>query len=84
MTTEEATEILGVHGSMPCTVQFWGTDTPARNFDTLHDGLRFIADAGKEEPLPDLHIHGNDGDMAINGPDLEQLLAVSRAMRSPL
>lgn len=82
MTTEEATEILGVQGSMPCTVQFWGTDTPARNFDTAHDGLAFIAEAGKQEPLPDLHIHGSEGDIAVNGPDLEKLIAAARAMRA--
>ncbi|BCB21167.1 hypothetical protein OCUBac02_40610 [Bosea sp. ANAM02] len=80
--TEEATEILGVQGSMPCTIHFWGTDTPSRNFDTVHDGLKFIAEAGKQEPLPDLHIHGNEGDTAINGPELEQLIAVAKVQRA--
>lgn len=82
MTTVEATEILGVQGSMPCTIHFWGTDTPSRNFDTVHDGLNFIAKAGKQEPLPDLHIHGNEGDIAINGPDLEKLSAAANTMRA--
>ena len=39
MTTEEATEILGVQGSMPCTIHFWASDTPSKTFDTVHDGL---------------------------------------------
>ncbi len=82
MTTEEATEILGVQGSLPCTIHFWGTDTPSRKFDTVHDGLNFITEAGNQEPLPDLHIHGNQGDIAVNGPDLEKLLAAASAIRS--
>lgn len=82
MTAAEATEILGVHGSMPCTIHFWGTETPSRKFDTVRDGLNFIAEAGKQEPLPDLHIHGNQGEITVNGPDLEKLIAAARAIGS--
>ena len=81
MTTEEATEILGVQGSMPCTIHFWASDTPSKTFDTVHDGLNFIKKACKREPLPDLHIHANQGDLAVNGPDLEKLIAAAGAIR---
>lgn len=82
MTIEEATEILGVLGSMACTIHFWGTDTPSQKFDTVHGGLNFITEAGKHEPLPDLHIYGNQGDIAVNGPDLEKLIAAAGAIRA--
>ncbi len=82
MTTDEATEILGVQGSMPCTIHFWGTNTPSTSFDTVHDALVFVAEAGKQEPLPDLHIDGSEGPIAVSGPDLEHLIAAAQAMKT--
>lgn len=82
MTTDAAFDTLRDQGSTPATVQFWGTDTPARNFDTLREALLFLADQRPAEPLPDVHIHTATGDIAINGPELDNLIAAAKARRS--
>ncbi|MBR3190438.1 hypothetical protein [Bosea sp. (in: a-proteobacteria)] len=82
MTADAAFDTLREHGSAAATVQFWGTDTPARNFDTLREALLFLADLEPAEPLPDVHVHAATGDLAINGPELEHLIAAAKAKRS--
>lgn len=82
MTTDAAFDILRDHGSTHCTLQFWGTDTPSRSFDTAREALLFLADERPAEPLPDLHIHAETGDIALNGPELEELILAARARRA--
>lgn len=82
MTTDAAFDTLREHASTPVTVQFWGTDTSARNFDALREALLFLADQRPAEPLPDVRIHAATGDIAVNGPALEHLIAAAKAKRS--
>lgn len=82
MTTDATFETLRLYGRAQCTAQFWMSTTPARNFDTLNECLLFLIDTEADEPLPDVHVHADTGDIAINGPELEQLIAAARAMRA--
>jgi hypothetical protein len=82
MTTDAAFETLREHGGTQCTAQFWMSETPARTFDSLRQCLTYLADQAADEPLPDVHIHAASGEIAINGPDLHDLIATARASRS--
>lgn len=78
MTRHRAANTLRLHRSTPCTVQFWASATAARDFDTMRECLQFLAEGGDDEALPDVHVHAPDGELALNGPDLDHLIAVAR------
>lgn len=81
MTMDVAFDVLKNHGSKACTAQFWMSDTPADQFDTLRECLLALADNRGDEPLPDVHVHTPEGDIAINGPDLEDMIRAAVAAR---
>ncbi|HEV7338577.1 MAG TPA: hypothetical protein VGO06_21560 [Bosea sp. (in: a-proteobacteria)] len=83
MTRDAAFETLRRFGQAPSTAQFWMSSTPARNFSTLNECLLFLADATEGEPLPDVRVHAETGDIALNGPQLEKLISAARLLRSP-
>jgi hypothetical protein len=82
MTTDVAFDVLKNHGRSECTAQFWMSDTPARQFTSLRECLLFLAENRRDEPLPDVHVHTAEGDIAINGPDLEALIRAASAARA--
>lgn len=82
MTTDTAFETIRRFGQAPSTAQFWMSSTPARNFSTLNECLLFLADATEGEPLPDVRVHAETGDIALNGPELEKLISAARLLRS--
>lgn len=77
-----AFQVLKNHGRSESTAQFWMSDTPARQFASLRECLLFLADNRRDEALPDVHVHTAEGDIAINGPDLEALIRVASAARA--
>ncbi len=82
MTTDVAFDVLKHHGGSACTAQFWMSDTPAQQFDNLRECLLALADNRKDEPLPDVHVHTPEGDIAINGPDLEDMIRAAVVARA--
>lgn len=62
-----------------CTAEFWVSSAPSRSFDTLQECLQFLANKASDEPLPNIHVHAASGDYAINGPELEALIAAVNA-----
>ncbi|MGE7469211.1 hypothetical protein ACQKLX_07215 [Bosea sp. NPDC003192] len=82
MSADAAFDMLKTHGSKECTAQFWMSDTPAREFKTLRECLLWLADRGQDEPLPNVHVHSGAGEIAVNGPDLEDLIRAAAASRA--
>lgn len=82
MSAEESFDTLTQHGLSPCLVDFWASGTPPKHFDQLRQCLLYLALDLKDEPLPSVTVHAADGDIAINGPELEDLVALAKAMPS--
>jgi len=82
MTTDAAFDTLKQHGSAECTAEFFMSGTPAKSFGTLRECLLNFADDLKGEPLPTVRVHTDRGDIAINGPELEDLIAAAKATRA--
>ncbi|AMJ60935.1 hypothetical protein [Bosea sp. PAMC 26642] len=81
MTTDAAFDTLREHGATECTAQFWVSDTPARSFTTLRECLHYLGARATDEPMPDVHVHAATGELAINGEELEHLIAAAKATR---
>lgn len=79
----DAAHMLREYGSTECTAQFWMSETPARQFSTLRECLDYLSERGRQEPLPDVHVHAPDGDIAINGPELEILIRCAESASGP-
>lgn len=81
MISDATFDTLRTYGGMPCTAQFWLSETPARAFDTLQQCLAYLAEE-THEALPDVHVHASTGEIALNGPQLNELIATAKATRS--
>lgn len=84
MTTDAAFATLKDHGGKACTAQFWMSDTPSQQFGSLRECLLFLGNKRLDEPLPNVHLHTSEGDIAINGPDLEDLIRAATATRAAM
>jgi hypothetical protein len=81
MTTDAAFDTLRQHGFAECTAEFFMSGTPAKSFSSLRECLLNFAADLEGEPLPTVRVHTDSGDIAINGPELEHMIALAKVTR---
>ena len=81
MTTDDSFDGIRRYDQTPCSLEFWGSDTVARDFPSLRACVLFLADDANSEPIPSVQVHAPEGEFTVNGVHLEHLITAAKAAR---